>query len=137
MAGYNYTNPYMSTLYPYVTQAPAGVPSQSYQFQAPVQQQQSQQTNQIITFFVESEEPVNNYPVAPGVTAVFISFKLGKFFIKTTGMNGVPDPLRVCTFHEEKTLTENQNAGNYATKEEMMTLSDKLDKLIASLGGDK
>lgn len=138
MAAYNYNaNPYQgnavaSPVYP--TNTPYG----TYQ---PLMQQatpQQQPSNSILTVFVNSEEEVNFYPVAAGVTVMLVCFSLGKFYLKSTSKTGVPEQLRVFSFSEEtKVVQENQNAGNYATKEEMMTLSDKLDKLIASLGGDK
>lgn len=134
MAAYNYyANPYPPT---------GGVPQyQPYQpmmQQLSPQQTQQQPSNSILTVFVNSEDEVNLYPVAAGVTVMLVCFSNHKFYLKSTSKTGVPEPLRIFPFTEETQIaTENQNAGNYATKEEMMTLSDKLDKLIASLGGDK
>lgn len=134
MAPYNYyANPYPTT----------GSVSQYQSYQPMMQQLSPQQTqqqpsNSILTVFVNSEDEVNLYPVAAGVTVMLVCFSNHKFYLKSTSKTGVPEPLRIFPFTEETQIaTENQNAGNYATKEEMMTLSDKLDKLIASLGGDK
>ena len=129
MAAYNYnTNPYQGNAVAnpvYPTNTPYGT------YQPLMQQATPQQpSNSILTVFVNSEEEVNFYPVAAGVTVMLVCFSLGKFYLKSTSKTGVPE-------QETKVVQENQNAGNYATKEEMMTLSDKLDKLIASLGGDK
>lgn len=134
MAPYNYyANPYPTT---------GSVPQyQSYQpmmQQLSPQQTQQQPSNSILTVFVNSEEEVNLYPVAAGVTVMLACFSNHKFYLKSTSKTGVPEPLRIFPFTEETQIaTENQNVGDYATKEEMRSLSDKLDKLIASLGGDK
>ena len=134
MAPYNYyANPYPTT---------GSVPQyQSYQpmmQQLSPQQTQQQPSNSILTVFVNSEEEVNIYPVAAGVTVMLVCFSNHKFYLKSTSKTGVPEPLRIFPFTEETQIaTENQNVGDYATKEEMRSLSDKLDKLIASLGGDK
>ena len=134
MAPYNYyANPYPTT---------GSVPQyQSYQpmlQQLSPQQTQQQPSNSILTVFVNSEEEVNLYPVAAGVTVMLVCFSNHKFYLKSTSKTGVPEPLRIFPFTEEIHISpENQNVGNYATKEEMRSLSDKLDKLIASLGGDK
>ena len=114
--------------------------NQNYLYQMPqssVQNNSSfQQQNSILTIFVNSEDEVNFYPVAAGVTVMLVSFNLNKFYLKTTGKNGVPEPLRVFSFSEESVPQQMNNESNYVTKEEMKSLSDKLDKLISSLGGE-
>ena len=99
---------------------------------------QPQTQNSILTIFVNSEEEVNFYPVAAGLTVMLVSFDLGKFWLKTTGKNGVPEPIRKFDFKEEiiAAPSQPQTDLNFATKDEMQLLSDKLDKLISSLGGD-
>lgn len=103
---------------------PAVVPSQQPQ-------------NSILTVFVNSEEEVNFYPVAAGVTVMLVSFNLGKFYLKSTGKNGVPEPLRVFNFTEEAHAAQNQNETKFVSQEDFDALSKKLDTLINSLGGDK
>lgn len=134
MAPYNYyANPYSTT--GNVPQYPAYQPMMQ---QLSPQQTQQQPSNSILTVFVNSEDEVNLYPVAAGVTVMLVCFSNHKFYLKSTSKTGVPEPLRIFPFTEETQIAqENQNAGDYATKEEMRSLSDKLDKLIASLGGDK
>lgn len=96
-----------------------------------------QPQNSILTVFVNSEDEVNFYPVAAGVTVMLVSFNLKRFWLKSTGKNGVPEPLRVFDFEEIVTMQPQSQADqNYATKDEIKTLSDKLDKLISSLGGE-
>lgn len=104
---------------------------------AVVQQQPQQAQNSILTVFVNSEDEVNFYPVAAGVTVMLVSFNLGKFYLKSTGKNGVPEPLRVFPFTEETRLPANQNEDVFVRREDFDTLSNKLDSLIKSLGGEK
>lgn len=116
--------------------------TQNYLYQVPTNgtgvasSQSAAQQNSILTIFVNSEDEVNFYPVAAGVTVMLVSFNLGKFYLKTTGKNGVPEPLRVFDFKEIIMNPQPQIDSNYATKDEMKSLSDKLDKLISSLGGE-
>lgn len=101
------------------------------------QTNQTAQQNSLLTIFVNSEDEVNYYPVAAGVTVMLIAFNLGKFYFKTTGKNGVPEPLRVFKFEEVIQMPPVNTNENFATKDEIKDLSDKLNKLIESLGGDK
>lgn len=98
---------------------------------------QPQQTNNgsLMTIFVQSEEEVNNYPVAAGLTVLLISFSLKKFWLKSTDTSGVPQQLRSFSFNEETPL-QNQT-GSFVTRAEFSELSTKLDKLISELGGTK
>ena len=96
---------------------------------------QNQNQGTLLTVFVDSEQEVNDYPVAAGTTVQLISFKMGKFYLKSTGTNGVPQPIRSFTFVEDEIKTNNQN--DSVSRDEFNALNDKLDKLIAELGGDK
>ena len=93
-------------------------------------------TGSFMAVFVNGEEEVEKYPVAAGLTVMLIDFTLKKFWLKSTGMNGVPQPLRVFPFTEEATKTVDVNQ-NGITREEFDALSAKLDKLISELGGAK
>lgn len=133
-----YYNPYIpqgSSINPYNYGQPSMYAGGSY---TPIQQPQQQSS--LLTVFVDSEEEVNMYPVAAGVTVMLVSFKLGKFYLKTTGKNGVPEPLRVFPFTEETATspvpTQNQNP-LYASAEALENISNKLNDLIAKLGGDE
>lgn len=108
-------------------------------YQTPVQQQyqpQMQQTNNgsLMTVFIEREEDVNDYPVAAGTTVQLISFKLGKFWLKSTATNGVPQPLRTFSFTEQTPPAKIQNDG--VSRAEFDALNNKLDKLLKELGGE-
>lgn len=105
----------------------------NYQTAVPLPQQPPQQTpGSIMTIFVNSEDEVRNYPVAAGVTVLLLSFNLKKFWLKSTSTNGVPESLREFPF-EEKTVVPQPSTG--VSREEFDSLSKKIDKLIADLGG--
>lgn len=103
----------------------------SYQTAVPIQQPQQNQSG-LMTIMVSSEDEMISYPVAAGVTVLLISFNLGKFWLKSTSTNGVPQQPRVFEF-TEKTTTQPQSGS--VTREEFDSLSSKIDKLIAELGG--
>ena len=68
-------NPYYQSAVPPYLGQPTTVPNYT-QMQPTMQPQQ--QTNSLLTIFVNSEEEVNYYPVAAGVTVLLVSFNLGK-----------------------------------------------------------
>ena len=117
---------------------PAGTynPIWSQNAYQPQVQQPAQQTSngQLLTVFVDSEAEVNDYPVAAGTTVQLISFKLGKFWLKSTATNGVPQPVRVFSFKEETPAPKIQNGA--VSREEFEALNTKLDKLLKELGGE-
>ena len=120
--GYNYGQGTATT--PYMMQPT---------MQTAVPLQQPQQQTSLLTVFVDSENEVNDYPVAAGTTVQLISFKLNKFWLKSTATNGVPQPVRSFSFTEE--IQNNQTEVKSVTREEFDALSKKLDKLLNELGG--
>lgn len=127
MAGYN------GTYYPSSTGS--YIPYTNYQTTVPLPQQPQPQNNSgnIMTIFVNSDEDANNYPVAAGTTVLLLCFNLKKFWLKSTSTSGVPEQLREFSF-EETTVTPAQNQSG-VTREEFDSLSKKIDKLISDLGG--
>lgn len=108
----------------------------------PVAQQSFPQSNpgSIMTIFVNSEDEVLNYPVAAGLTVMLVDFNHKKFYLKSTGVNSVPQPLRKFPFEEEVVQTPQipmASNGTYVSREEFSALNSKLDKLISELGGTK
>lgn len=127
------TSPYYPTATGGINFAPS-----NYQTAVPLQQQSLQQPPQqtpgsIMTIFVNSEDEVRNYPVAAGVTVLLLSFNLKKFWLKSTSTNGVPESLREFPFEETTPQAAQQSTG--VSREEFDSLSKKIDKLIADLGG--
>ena len=96
--------------------------------------QQPQQTGSILMIQIQSDDEVNTYPVAAGTTVMLINFSTEKFWLKSTSTSGVPEPVRKFSFKEEVTQEPHTNA---VTREEFNTLSEKIDKLLKDLGGDK
>lgn len=141
MPAYNYQQPNQSQLYPYSASPYPG--TQMYPYSASpypsAQAVQPQQQSSLLTVFVSSEEEVNMYPVAAGVTVLLISFNMRKFYLKATGKNGIPEPLRVFNFNEEDSQTAatlvNQNDGKYVGRDEFDALTKKLDDIVEKLGG--
>lgn len=121
----------------YVPGGTGAVSPHPYSWSQPSQTPISQQSNNggLMTIFVQSEEEVNNYPVAAGLTVLLISFSLKKFWLKSTDTSGVPQQPRSFSFNEETPL-QNQT-GSFVTRAEFSELSTKLDKLISELGGTK
>ena len=131
-----YTNPYFpASAYPSaLTPTTVGGINYSPSYgQTSVPLQQPQQQTSLLTVFVDSENEVNDYPVAAGTTVQLISFKLNKFYLKSTATNGVPQPVRSFSFTEE--IQNNQNEPSSVSREEFDALSKKLDKLLNELGG--
>lgn len=100
-----------------------------------VPQQSNTNSGSLMTIFVSSEDEVKNYPVAPGLTVMLISFNLQKFWLKSTNTNGVPETAREFSFTEKLAAPETQKIQNGVTREEFDSLSKKIDKLIEDLGG--
>lgn len=89
----------------------------------------------LMTVFVNNEQEVNDYPVAAGMTVQLICFKLGKFWLKSTGTNGVPQPIRAFTFTEDAQPSQIQN--DSVSRDEFNALNEKFEKLLKELGGDQ
>ena len=68
------------------------------------------------------------------MTVLLISFNLGKFWLKSTNTSGIPEPLRVFPFKEEK-QDQAQSQNSMVTREEFAELAESVKKLISDLGG--
>lgn len=88
----------------------------------------------LMAVFVNSQEEVDNYPVAAGLTVMLISFPLQKYWLKSTSLNGIPEQLR--TFEFTEVTPKPAPDPNVVSRDEFNSLNDKLDKLIKSLGGN-
>lgn len=132
MAGYN-TNTYTTTPYYPTNMGGTNFSPYSYQTAVPMAQPQTQNNSgNIMTIFIGSEEEANSYPVAAGTTVLLLCFQLNKFWLKSTSTSGVPEQLRKFSFDEE---TQAPVTSGGVTREEFDSLSKKIDKLINDLGG--
>ena len=105
-------------------------------YQNLTQQQPANSNSSLMTVLVSSEEEVNNYPVAAGMTVMLMDFGHKRFWLKSTAMNGVPQAPRVFSMEELSLQPPTiQNGPKTVTREEFEALNAKLDKLISSLGG--
>jgi len=66
--------------------------------------------NGLMTIFVNSEDEVNNYPVAAGLTVLLISFNLKKFWLKATDTSGIQAIMdKLCQQEIDALKTQNAN----------------------------
>lgn len=124
----------MAIINPYNPTTTGGINFGPYNYQIPVPMPQQPQNNSgnIMTIFIGSEEEANSYPVAAGTTVLLLCFQQKKFWLKSTSTSGVPEQLREFSF-DEKTPAPVAQGG--VTREEFDSLSKKIDKLINDLGG--
>lgn len=129
-----YSNPYQYSF---------GVPGQMNQFQQqPVQMpaqtvQQPQQNNNGI-LWVSGEVGAKSYLVAPGTSVLLMDSESEKFYIKSTDVSGMPQPLRTFEYHEVGTqMPPKQPAQNmdskYVTRQEYNDLKGKYEAIINRL----
>ena len=104
--------------------------------QQPYRPQNNSNSSSLMTVLVHGEDEVNNYTVAAGFTVMLVDVDMKKFWLKTTGMNGVPQQPRVFSIHEETPTVNTIPTGNYVSKDEFNALNAKLDKLLKDLGGN-
>lgn len=129
-----YNNPYQYSF---------GVPGQMNQFQQqPVQMpaqpvQQPQQNNNGI-LWVSGEVGAKSYLVAPGTSVLLMDSESEKFFIKSTDVSGMPQPLRTFEYHEIDTQmplkqpVQNMDS-KYVTRQEYDDLKGKYETIINRL----
>ena len=129
-----YNNPYQYSF---------GVPGQMNQFQQqPVQMpaqpvQQPQQNNNGI-LWVSGEVGAKSYLVAPGTSVLVMDSESEKFYIKSTDVSGMPQPLRTFEYHEVGTqMPPKQPVQNmdskYVTRQEYNDLKGKYEAIINRL----
>ncbi len=71
-----------------------------------------------------------NYPVNPGSSTIFMNFAMTEMRMRSRDMSGFPMPDRTWSIKETTPQPQPVNTGNYATKEEVSAISEKLDKLL-------
>lgn len=120
----------------------APVPGQMNQFQQqPVQipqpVPQPQQNNNGI-LWVSGEVGAKSYLVAPGTSVLLMDSESEKFYIKSTDVSGMPQPLRTFEYHEvsaqmppKQPVQEPDN--KYVTRQEYDDLKGKYEAIINRL----
>lgn len=99
--------------------------------------QQPQQNNSGI-LWVSGEVGAKSYLVAPGTSVLLMDSESEKFFIKSTDVSGMPQPLRTFEYHEVGTqMPPKQPAQNmdnkYVTRQEYDDLKGKYEAIINRL----
>lgn len=125
-----YNNPYQYSF---------GVPGQMNQFQQqpvqiPAQPVQQPQQNNSGILWVSGEVGAKSYLVAPGTSVLLMDSESEKFFIKSTDVSGMPQPLRTFEYHEvgsqmpPKQPVPNMDS-KYVTRQECARIEDELSKI--------
>lgn len=100
--------------------------------QQPVPQQQVPQTfqNKNVFDWVQGEAGARGYMVPAGMTAWLMDSERQTFYIKSTDVSGIPQPLRIFDFTERtaKPVTVPDPKPEYVTKAEMKAYIDELLK---------
>jgi hypothetical protein len=126
-------NPYYNTGIPNFSQAPA---QQQFNQAGGIQYNPSPvQPVQNKNFFewVQGEAGARGYMVPAGSTAWLMDSENSTFYIKSTDVNGIPQPLRIFDFKERVAISHNGPNGpvpenNYVTKDEMKAYIDEILK---------
>ena len=75
--------------------------------------------------WVQGEAGAKAFFVPPGMTGWLMDSENSTFYIKTTDVNGMPQPLRIFDFKERTAIKQEQP---YVTREEMKAYIDELLK---------
>lgn len=92
--------------------------------------------NSMIAFINEDNMAVN-YPVAPNTTVALINVNdpnNGKMFIKSTELNGMPNPMRVFAIKE---ITPQKQSADVVSRQEFDDLKENIQKILVSLNSEK
>jgi hypothetical protein len=118
MAGYNY---FPATYQPNYYGGMYNPQPQVPQIPTPAQAPQQQANSGLI--WVQGESGAKSYLVAPNTTVLLMDSESNKFYLKSSDVSGMPQPLRVFEY-TEKTGQQTQKAapdvdlGEYVTKRE-------------------
>lgn len=118
---------------------PVGYPAQQYPApmrQAPAQQQAQSQGGGIL--WCQGEAGAKSYPVAPGGSVLLMDSEGSRFYIKSTDLSGMPNPLRTFEFREVSAQTARAASPVQQAPQGVPDLSafvtrDELEKRLAAL----
>lgn len=116
---YNYFPTSYNPFPGYVPQAPV---------QAPPAPSQTAQVNSGIVW-VQGETGAKAYPVAPNTTVLLMDSEGDRFFLKSSDASGVPLPLRIFDYKEQKGAPAPAPTAEYATKKDIEDLRKRIDAL--------
>ena len=84
------------------------------------------QSNEMIVVGVQGEEGVKQYPVAAGLSVLLMDYNAKKFWIKTNSSNGLNISIEEYTFEKVQNEEKDNRSDNYVTKEEFKELKDSM-----------
>jgi len=88
-------------------------------------------SNSNAIIWVQGESGAKAYPVAPGNSLALFDSESDRFFIKSTDASGMPLPLRVFNYVEQKENAVISNAihtdNDYVTRKEFEELLEKIN----------
>ncbi len=82
--------------------------------------------------WVQGEAGAKSYLVAPGNTVQLMDSEANRFYIKTTGLDRVPHPLRIFEYTEifPEEVREQPKTSNLVTREEYDALKGRMEELF-------
>ena len=92
-----------------------------------------QQTQGVMTAFINNEASATTYPVGAGTTVNLVDINNGKMYLKSTDPNGMPCPIRVFEIHE---VTPQPQGADVVSRQEFDNLTQQLasmQQLLANL----
>lgn len=104
----------------------------------PAQSVQQPQQNSNGILWVSGEVGAKSYLVAPGTSVLLMDSESEKFYIKSTDVSGMPQPLRTFEYHEvgaqmpPKQPVQNMDS-KYVTRQEYDDLKGKYETVINRL----
>lgn len=139
----NYNNNYVTTpinndyrqFIPQYVQNPTW-PNQIYNNMAPRQDYQQQNVSQNSIIWVQGENAAKSYPVNPNTAVALWDSEQQTIYIKSVDANGRPS-LKILDYidrdNEIVQNTQNDNAPEYVTQEQMTTFSEQINSQMAEL----
>lgn len=112
-----------------------------YQYQVPTPQVQyatPQNNNGLI--WVQGEPGAKSYMIAPNSTVMLMDSESQRFFLKSTDVSGMPQPLRIFEYHETtqnapKTAPIEQTVdySSFATKAEFEAFRSEIEGVLKNI----
>lgn len=81
--------------------------------------------------WVQGESGAKAYPVGAGNTVLLMDSEDSKFYIKSTDISGMPQPLRTFSYSEIFQSVKTEPKEDYVTRNEFEELKKMLDELTA------
>ena len=90
----------------------------------------SSQNNGILVVPIQSNDSVATYPVAAGTTVMLMNYPAKKFWMKSTGQDGLTQTI---TEHNFEVVADEKN-GDFVSKKEFEEVKKQLNIILEKLG---